>query len=125
MKLFFNLAAAALLVGGGAIAAPAQAESLSDCFQREGVQQLTAQVQRQTSVRQMRVDALDRQIKADMAIAEAAGRYLRGESTEDIKKMNAMEAFQRKLDQQAIDKHQIGVGAANLQDALSPSSCYR
>lgn len=119
-----HLAAMAAALAALATASPVQAESLVDCFQREQIQRLTAQVQRQTSVRQVRVDALTRQIQADLAIAEAAGRYARRESTENVRGLNAMGDLQKKLDQVAIGKHQAGVNVANLQDALMPSSCY-
>jgi hypothetical protein len=103
-----------------AIATPAQAESLSACIQREHIQQRTAQIQRQNSVRQMRVDALTRQIKADLEVAS-----LPLERWNEMDSMRAMAEVQKKLNQSAIDKHQIEVDAANTRDRLKPSSCYR
>ena len=115
MKKLLTAAFAAL-----AIASPAQAESVAACIQREYIQQRTAQIQRQNSVRQMRIDALDRQIKANLEIGS-----LPLERWNEMNSMNAMAEVQKKLDRLAIDRHQIEMDAANTRDSLKPSSCYR
>jgi len=101
-----------------ALDAPAQAESLATCFQRENIQQRTAELQRSNSVLKLRNEWASEvgRLETELLNARIVGS--------DTTKLEIQIAIAKDRAESATRKLQIEADSADRMAYLAPSGCY-